>query len=344
MIVRSRAPVRIDLAGGWTDVPPFADREGGTVVNVAINRYTSVTLRLQPGSGVRLRSADYNTTVAADSIAQLAYDGQLDLIKAALKQAGRSTGLELTTRAIAPPGSGLGTSAAMGVALVGALSLMHGEQLPRAEIAERATRLEIEELGIAGGKQDQLAAALGGINFLEFSAALPTSTSLTLSASLINELEQRLVLCYSGTSRLSGDIIQRVQAAYLRGEPATCDALRRMRAIATEMRSALLDGTLDQIGPLLRENWRCQQALHPSVTNADVAQLFAVAEQHGALGGKACGAGGGGCLVFFCAPGAEDQVRQALVAAGAQIIDFNVDHDGLQTWQVDEQSGQVLPI
>lgn len=342
MIVRSRAPVRIDLAGGWTDVPPFADREGGAVVNIAINRYTSVTLRLQPGLGVRLRSADYNTTVVADSVEQLTYDGQLDLIKAALKQAGRSTDLELTTRAVAPPGSGLGTSAAMGVALVGALSLMHGEQLTRSAIAERATRLEIQELGIAGGKQDQLAAALGGINFLEFSAALPTSTPLALAASLINELEQRLVLCYSGTSRLSGDIIQRVQAAYTRGEPATCEALRRMRSIAMELQSALLGGTFEQIGPLLRENWRCQQALHPSVTNANVTQLFAIAEQHGALGGKACGAGGGGCLVFFCALGAEHQVRQGLAAAGAQIIDFNVDRDGLQTWQVDEKSGQVI--
>lgn len=341
MIVRSRAPVRIDLAGGWTDVPPFADREGGAVVNMAIDRSTSVTLRLQPGHGVRLRSADYNTTVVADSVQQLAYDGQLDLVKAALKQAGRSIELELITRAIAPPGSGLGTSAALGVALVGALSRLHGEQLGPAAIAERATRLEIEELGIAGGKQDQLAAALGGINFLEFSAAPPTSTPLALPASLINELEQRLVLCYSGTSRLSGDIIQRVQAAYLRGEPGTCNALRRMRSIAVELREVLLGGALAQLGPLLHEHWQHQQALHPSVTNASVTQLFATAEQHGALGGKACGAGGGGCLVFFCALGAEDQVRQALAAAGAQIIDFNVDRDGLQTWQVDEISGQV---
>lgn len=341
MIVRSRAPVRIDLAGGWTDVPPFADREGGAVVNVAINRYTTTTLRLQPGLGVRLHSADYNVTVAAEHVAQLSYDGQLDLIKAALKQAGCTTDLELTTRAAAPPGSGLGTSAAMGVALVGALSRIQSAQPAPATIAERATRLEVEELGIAGGKQDQLAAALGGVNFLEFSAAAPTSTPLLLPPAVLNELEQRLILCYSGVSRLSGDIIQRVQAAYLAEEPATCTALRSMRAIAVEMRDALLSGALDRIGPLLRENWRCQQALHPSVTNANVTQLFTIAEQHGALGGKACGAGGGGCLVFFSAPGVEDQLRRALLAAGAQIIDFNIDRDGLQTWQVDATTGQV---
>ena len=341
MIVRSRAPVRIDLAGGWTDVPPFADQEGGAVVNIAINRYTCATLRLQPGLGVRLHSVDYNATVEAERVEQLQLDGRLDLIKAALKRAGRSTDLEIVTRAAAPPGSGLGTSAAMSVALVGTLSRMQRERLTPAQIAERATLLEIEDLGIAGGKQDQLASALGGINYLEFSAAAPRSTPLTLTQSLINELEQRLVLCYSGISRLSGDIIQRVQNAYLRDEPATCGALRSMRALAVEMRDALLTGALDQIGPLLRENWRCQQALHPSVTSPDVEQLFAVAERNGALGGKACGAGGGGCLVFFCALGAEDQVRQALAAAGAQLIEVTIDQLGLQTWQIDPTTGRV---
>lgn len=341
MIVRSRAPVRIDLAGGWTDVPPFADREGGAVVNLAISRYTTVTLRTQPGQGILLHSADYNTTVTASSVEQLRYDGQLDLVKAALRQAGHVTDLAVTTRAAAPPGSGLGTSAALGVALVGALSRLHSQPLAPAEIAERATQLEVIELGIAGGKQDQLAAAQGGVNFLEFSAAAPTSTPLRLPSDVLNELEQRLILCYSGISRLSGDIIQRVQQAYLRAEPATCNALRRMRAIALELRDALLDGQLDQIGPLLRENWRCQQALHPSVTNADVERLFAVAEQHGAVGGKACGAGGGGCLVFCATPGAEDELRRALVAAGGQLIDVSIDRDGLQSWQLNQASDRV---
>jgi D-glycero-alpha-D-manno-heptose-7-phosphate kinase len=149
------------------------------------------------------------------------------------------------------------------------------------------------------------------------------------------------VLCYSGISRLSGDIIQRVQNAYLRDEPTTCGALRSMRRLAVEMRDALLAGAIDQLGPLLRENWRCQQALHPSVTSPDVEQLFTIAERHGALGGKACGAGGGGCLVFFCALGAEDQVRQALASAGAQLIDVNIDQHGLQTWQIDPRTGRV---
>ncbi|MBV9787522.1 MAG: GHMP kinase, partial [Chloroflexi bacterium] len=241
-----------------------------------------------------------------------------------------------------PPGSGLGTSASLGVALVGVLNVLQAERLSAHEVADLATRLEIEELGIAGGKQDQLAAALGGINFLEFGAHPPISSPLPVSAGVINELEKRLVLCYSGTSRLSGDIIQRVQQAYTSGEPATCNALRTMRDIARRVKSALLSGELSQLGSLLRENWDCQRALHPTVTNETVDRLFTVAEHNGALGGKACGAGGGGCIVFFCEADAERMVREALTDAGGQIIEFNLDRYGLQTWRVDEETGRVL--
>lgn len=342
MIICSRAPVRIDLAGGWTDVSPFADREGGAVVNVTLNRYTYATLHTHDRSGVRIKSADYHTSVEAETVRRLEYDGTLDLVKAALKRLDVHTGLELTTRADAPPGSGLGTSAALGVALVGVLNSVQAERLSAHEVAALATDLEVNELGIAGGKQDQLAAALGGFNFMEFSAHQPVTSRLPISTGVINELEKRLVLCYSGTSRLSGDIIQRVQHAYINGEQATCHALRTMRELARRTKSALLTGTVDQLGPLLHENWVCQKALHPSVTNPAVDRLFSIALDNGALGGKACGAGGGGCLVFLAALERERDVRQALAAAGGTIIDFNIDRSGLQTWTIDEATGRVM--
>jgi D-glycero-alpha-D-manno-heptose-7-phosphate kinase len=341
-IIRSRAPVRIDFAGGWTDVPPFADREGGAVVNIAINRYTYVSLRERPEGGVRLRSDDYDALVEAPSVDALAYDGRLDLPKSALKRLRVARGVELATRADAPPGSGLGTSAAMGVALIGAIDAFQGGQMPAAERAALAVELEIEELHIAGGKQDQLAAALGGINFLEFGPHAPRSTAITPSQGVINELEKRLVLCYSGVSRLSGDIIQRVQGSYEAGEPATCEALRTMKELAQANHEAFMSGLVDELGPILRENWRCQKALHPSVTSPDVERLFAVAEEHGALGGKACGAGGGGCIVFLAAADGEHELRRALAAVGGQIIDFNIDRSGVQTWQIDAETGRVL--
>jgi D-glycero-alpha-D-manno-heptose-7-phosphate kinase len=342
MLIRSRAPIRIDLAGGWTDVSPFADREGGAVVNVALNRYTYTSVRPRSDRTVHLRSDDYAQEVESTAVDLLVYDGRLDLAKAALKRLRVDGGIDIATRSDAPPGSGLGTSAAMAVAILGAVDAFQEGAREPSEVAALAHLLEVEELGIAGGKQDQLAAALGGINFLEFGAGTPVSTPLQVRPGVINELEKRLVLCYSGISRLSGDIIQRVQQAYLAEEPSTCGALRTMRDLARALRPALDAGDVEELGPILRENWRCQRALHRSVSNAEVDALFAIAEHHGALGGKACGAGGGGCLVFFAADGAERGLRDALAGSGAQIIDFNIDRAGLQVWRIDSTTGRVL--
>ncbi len=340
--IRGRAPCRIDLAGGWTDVSPFSDREGGAVVNIAINRYTYASVHPRPDRAVRLRSDDYGMQIEIGDLDLLTYDGRLDLPKAALKRLGGDRGFTIATRADAPPGSGLGTSAAMAVAILGALDTSRQASRAPAELAALAHLLEVEELGIAGGKQDQLAAALGGINFLEFGAGTPASIPLEVRPGVVNELEKRLVLCYSGISRLSGDIIQRVQAAYLAADPSTCAALRTMRGLAHATRSALMTGDVEELGSILHENWRCQLALHPSVTNAEVDRFFEIAAAHGARGGKACGAGGGGCLVFWAANDAEHGLRDALAAAGAQIVDFNVDRTGLQTWRVDATTGRVL--
>ncbi len=335
MIVCSRAPVRIDLAGGWTDVPPFADREGGAVVNVALSHYTYASVQPRDEPGVRIKSGDYDAVIEAPDTNGLRYDGTLDLVKAALRAAALPGGLHVMTHADTPPGSGLGTSAALGVALTGALNILAAERLSAHEVAATATRLEVEELGIAGGKQDQLAAALGGINYMQFGAHPPIASRLAVDSATRNELERRLVLCYSGISRLSGDIIERVQRAYNDGQPATCEALRTMRDLARRCKSILLRGELGELGPLLRRNWECQKQLHPSVTNADVERLFAVAERSGALGGKACGAGGGGCLVFWSELGAEHELRRALAAAGALILSGTIDGAGLQTWHID---------
>jgi D-glycero-alpha-D-manno-heptose-7-phosphate kinase len=334
VVVRSRAPTRIDLAGGWTDVPPFAQREGGAVVSIAIGRYTYASLR-RSGTGVRLRSDDYDAEVRAPDVAALRYDGTLDLLKAALRRMDIAGPLELITRADVPPGSGLGTSAATGIALVGAIAALGGDQPDRMALAALATSLEIDELGIKGGVQDQLAAALGGVLYMTFGAEGPGTTPLALSPGMEAELEKRLVLCYSGVGRVSGNIIERVQARYEAADPITSSALRELRAVAMRLRHALLDGAIDEVGPLLRANWDAQRALHPSITNPAVERLFAVAEQHGATGGKACGAGGGGCIAFLAPADGDRDLRRALSAAGGVIVDWSIDRGGLRTWRID---------
>ena len=331
--IRSRAPIRLDLAGGWTDVPPFSAREGGAVVNVTVNRYTYATLVPREQETIRITSADFHRYLEVRSFRELEYDGNLDLIKAAIQRLGIRNGMELFVRCDAPPGSGTGSSASIGVALIGLLNRLQDEKLSSHEVARMACQLEQEELGIAGGKQDQYAAALGGFNFMEFRDPAVSVSQLRVSDAVSAELEKRLVLCYTGRSRLSGNLISTVMHNYASGRAETLHALRRMRTLAFELKTMLLTGDLDRFGAVLAENWVCQQALDPSITNSTIDRLFEVATANGALGGKALGAGGGGCLLFYSRPDEEHTLRKGLEDAGVQIIEFNFDSQGLLTWE-----------
>ncbi len=336
-VVRARAPIRLDLAGGWTDVPPFSEQEGGAVVTVAINRYSYVTVK-PAAQGLVLHSADYGRTVEVPDLASLSQDAALGLLAAsvrlALGDAGADGGgLALFVRSEAPPGSGTGGSGAVGVALAGALAAWRGARLAPHEAAARAWRAERVELGVAGGSQDQYAAAYGGVNFMQFGAGAPEVSPLRLAPATVAELEKRLVLCYTGISRVSGDIIETVMGAYLDGRASTVEALRELRRIAGDVKAMLLTGQLTGLGDALADNWRWQRALHPSVTTPEIDSFYDRALSAGALGGKALGAGGGGCLLFFADADREHEVRQALAGAGASLMDFGIDWQGLLVWE-----------
>ncbi len=240
--------------------------------------------------------------------------------------------LEIITRSNAPAGSGLGTSASMGVALIGALGTYEGKTLLPYEFAELASLIEQKELGILGGKQDHYASALGGINFMEFLGEEVKVSKLLIPQNVIYELEKSLVLCYTGKSRLSGDIHQKVRQAYNNYETKTRQALKNLKSIAFEMKNALLKGDLTSFAELMNANWENQKALHPSVTNEQIDRLFDIALQNGALGGKACGAGGGGCLLFLAETDCEHLLRKKLEENKVKLIDFNFDFNGLQVW------------
>ena len=348
-MVRARAPVRIDFGGGWTDVALFTEESKGVVVNASIDIYSYVTVRKLPdkevmtqsygykhketleNKSVRIYSADFDIYEEAEEVKNLEYNGNIDLTKAAIKQMNIKGGLEIITRSNAPAGSGLGTSAAMGVALIGALSAYTGLHLLPYEFAERASLIERQELNILGGKQDHYASALGGIGFMEFEDEVRVS-KLQLSRDVICELEKNLVLCYTGISRLSSDIHAKVREAYEKKEPKTRQALINLRSIASEMKDALFKEDLTTFGKLLSENWENQKALHPSVTNPHIDNIFETAIANGALGGKACGAGGGGCLIFYAQSDCEHLVRKSLENLNVEIIDFNFEFNGLQSW------------
>lgn len=227
-----------------------------------------------------------------------------------------------------PTGSGLGTSAALNVCWFG---LIGGKAEPdRRRVAEQAYGLE-ELLGILGGRQDQYAAAFGGFNLMRFAGGASVKVEqVALAPEIVSALEKRSVLVYTGTPRLSGTIHENVWGGFRVGRTETVAAFHGLREVGLAMPEALQTGNLTEFAALLGQNWSCQKNLDPSVSNAQIEKLFTVAQGAGALGGKACGAGGGGCLYFVTEEGQQVAVVNALVAAGARYIPFQFEGEGLR--------------
>jgi D-glycero-alpha-D-manno-heptose-7-phosphate kinase len=311
------APVRLDLAGGWTDVPPFSAREGGVVVTAAIRLFARAEVRLG-GTGFRLISEDLHDQLEVSDSAGLVRDGRLDLLKAGLRMlpVGACT---LTTRSDAPPGSGLGSSGALDVALVAALSSARGESPDPVAIAETACHLEAVEAGIAGGRQDQFASSHGGFLRLEFQDPEAEVQRLKLDADFMANLARRIVLCYTSASRFSGTTIDRVMRAYERGDRGVATALHGLREVAEAMTEALAAADFGRIGRLLTQNWEHQQALDQRMCTPEMGQLEHAMRAAGALGGKAAGSGAGGCM-FFLAPTDPTDMIAAATNRGVRVL------------------------
>ncbi|HEX9564558.1 MAG TPA: hypothetical protein VF981_11330 [Gemmatimonadaceae bacterium] len=289
------APVRIDFGGGWTDVPPYSDERGGVVCSAAIELYATATLR-------RRGSPDHGAAADGPDAA---------LARAAVRRAGNPD-LELIVQADYPVGAGLGGSSAAGVAALGALACWRGEVPDPAGLAEESRRLEIDDLGIAGGRQDHYAAAFGGVLGLWFEGG---QTRLRrLDSEVINEtLAQRCVVAYTGRSRISGHTITAVLGAYRARERRVIEALDRMRDLAAEMIAALEAGDVDSLGSLVGEHWIHQRSLHPAIPTPLIDRLLEVARNAGAIGGKALGASGGGCVLAIAPADRVSAVRRAMV-------------------------------
>jgi len=338
MVLRSRAPIRIDFAGGTTDLRAFRDAEGGAVLSGAIARYAYCSLS-ERDNGLRIQSDDLQEYVEATDIMEIERETSLRLLTDAIRRFGIDGGVELIVRTDSPPGSGTGSSASVGVALLALLdhrkALLHGakERLSRYELAEMACDIE-EEMGIAGGKQDQYCAAVGGLNYMEFQGDHVAVERVEASPGLIADLEKHLVLCYSGQSRLSGDTNTKMIAAYESGEPRVCDAMRTIKRVAQEASRALLSEDMPRFAELLNEETEARVSLAEGVLTPRVAILIDAAKSSGALAAKICGAGGGGCVLFYCAPDQEGSVRRSLEELGGRILDFTFDFSGLQCWSM----------
>ncbi len=335
MIVRSKAPLRISFVGGGTDVPPYVEERGGVVLSATIDKYAYGSLRLRDDPNITVQSLDYDI-VAKYHLDDLQYDGELDLVKAVIKNMnnGHKQGLDFFIHSDAPPGSGLGSSSTMVVALIGLIK--HWQRLPLTnyEIAELAYRIERKDLGIRGGMQDQYAAVFGGFNFMEFGPSAVIVNPLRVDTETINELEYNLLLCYTGRTRLSANIITTQVDAYVRREAEVLSAMDELKKITIEMKNALLQGRLTDFGLLLHQAWINKKKMARQITNSTIDTLYDTARKHGALGGKILGAGGGGYLLLYCEFDKKHSVAEELEKLGGQVVEFTFEHRGLQTWEV----------
>jgi D-glycero-alpha-D-manno-heptose-7-phosphate kinase len=336
MLIRAKAPLRVSFAGGGTDVPPFPATEGGCVLSATINKYAFGTLCPRENGHIRIESLDFGLTVEYDVQTELVYDGRLDLAKAAIRNLGGQSceGFDLFLHTEVPPGSGLGSSSTLMVALVGMLKEFKSLQLTKYEIAELAYTLERKELGIKGGLQDHYAATFGGFNFIEFLDSRVIVNPLRISRDTVNELEHNLLLCFTGATRLSGSIIDDQTSRYQNGEKDTMSGLRSQKQLAVEMKNALLQSRLDDFGDLLNTAWDFKKKMSPKISSAGIDEIYAEARKAGALGGKIMGAGGGGFMLFYCPFERKHKIAERLKAMGASLSELAFEDHGLQTWRI----------
>ncbi len=342
-MITARAPLRISFGGGGTDLPVYYERFGGMVVSAAIAPACHVSIAPCGGDGVVLDSKDYDLTVTVPPHRRVAIGDQLSLPRAVLSWFA-NRGLfpfraRISMRADVPPGSGLGSSSAMAVGLISAVSRYVGVPLSRRTIAEIACTVEIDLLRRPIGRQDQYAAALGGLNTLTFSRAGVTVSPMALSAAAERSLHDHLLLVSTRRTRDSATVLKSQRTASGADGEVTA-RLHRLKRIAADMRVALLLGDLPAFGALLHQSWELKRGLSRGVTSAEIDRWYAIARAAGAYGGKIAGAGGGGFFLFCVPPERRPGVLAALRAEGLMPFPFAFDHDGCVTR---DDSGTPVP-
>ena len=296
MVIRGRAPLRVSFGGGGTDVEPFCVNQGGAIIGSTINKYAYCSIVPRDDEEIIVHSLDFDMTVKYNTRENYVYDGKLDLVKAALKGMDIRQGCEVYLQCDAPPGSGLGTSSTVMVAMLAAMARWKGVEMDAYRLADLAYEVEREDLKIAGGYQDQYAATFGGFNFIEFHGRNNVVVNpLRIKKDIIHELQYNLLLCYTGNIHISANIIKDQVQNYEKkdGFEAMCE----VKALAYAMKDELLKGNLHSFGKLLNYGWESKKRMSSKITNPQVDALYNEAMAAGALGGKLLGAA---AATFLC--------------------------------------------
>ena len=323
----ARAPLRISLAGGGTDLAAYYERHGGAVLSTTIDKYFYVIIAPTEGRNIQVSSSDYRTFFRQSVDGPALWDGDLRLPKAVIHRFGIRTGLSIFLASQVPPGTGLGSSSTVAVALIKAMALLCGDRLSPPEVAELACEIEIEKLGMPIGKQDQYAAAFGGLNYLEFGRDGVTVERLRLPMETVDALQERLMLFFTGIWHDSSQILGE-QRQNTKDDGAVVESLHAIKGVAQRMRGDLLAGDLSRIGALLHESWLAKRSLAKGITQPAIDSWYDAALEAGAAGGKIAGAGGGGFLALFCEPEHQERVTAVLEERGLTGMDFRFESGG----------------
>lgn len=340
MIYRSKAPLRIGLAGGGTDVSPYSDLYGGAILNATLSLYAKATIEPIADNKIILEAIDRNEEQVFDWDTSLPVNGTLDLLKGVYNRVQQDYGVKqqgfrLSTFVDAPAGSGLGTSSTLVVAILGAFAEMLKLPMGEYDMAHYAYEIERIDLKLAGGKQDQYAATFGGVNFMEFYGDDKVIVNpLRVKQQHLFELENNLLLYYTSTSRESAEIIKKQSKNVTDNKEKSIEAMHHLKDQARMMKEALLKGRLNEIGEILDYGFQQKRQMAEGISNTLMEDIYETAKKAGATGGKISGAGGGGFMIFYCPVNTKYKVIKSLENFGGQVRNYQFVEHGLKTWTV----------
>jgi D-glycero-alpha-D-manno-heptose-7-phosphate kinase len=324
----ARAPLRISFAGGGTDLPAFYEREEGMIVSAAIAKYVYVMISSIPGQPIEITSSDYQEFYSQNSEKPLPSEGKLNLIYRVLDEFGFRSGVSVFVASEVPPGTGLGSSGALTVALVKALSVARGLRMDQSEVAELACEIEIERIGSMVGKQDQYASAFGGINQIRFSGENVSVEPLKLNHEQMIRLSSNLMLFFTGSSHSASEILAQQSNTIKSGDRDVTRSMKIIRSQADEAADIMTTNKCDSLGELMHNGWMVKRSLSEGVTTPFIDDCYEAAMNAGATGGKITGAGGGGFMLLYVRPPEQREVSRVLAQRGLTPMRCDFDSSG----------------
>ena len=324
----ARAPMRISFGGGGTDLAAYYAKYGGVVISTAINKYFYAIITTYEADELQIISADYRSLFRQSPYEDLFWNGDLALPKAILHHFGIRHGINLFIASEVPPGTGLGSSSSAAVTLVHAISTLIEQPMSKQQVAELASFIEIDKMGMPIGKQDQYASAYGGLNKITFTTEGVTVEPVNIARDVRQQLERRLMLFFTGSSRESTSILKHQRKSTEERDKFVLQALHNIKQVALDVQACLERGDLDEFGRLLHYSWQEKRRLAPNLSTGFIDECYELALSSGASGGKITGAGGGGFLMLYCHETFQDAVTRILEEHGLKRMNFHFDQQG----------------